>query len=129
MPACLKRSDAAFSSYLETTFCTTRILANIFVRSKSVTKMTVITMFHSTRGIPKTNKDGKRIMSVTGVIGLDNPKHANNIQPHTILKRTEYCPIIGSFMMKKDSKITMSERINTLGCTSVCFPSRVKHSL
>ena len=86
--------------------------------------MTVITMFHSTRGIPKTNKDGKRIMSVTGVIGLDNPKHANNIQPHTILKRTEYCPIIGSFMMKKDSKITMSERINTLGCTSVCFPSR-----
>ena len=44
--------------------------------------MTVITMFHSTRGIPKTNKDGKRIMSVTGVIGLDNPKHANNIQPY-----------------------------------------------
>lgn len=42
-----------------------------------------------------------------------------------ILKRMEYCLIIGSFMMKKDSKIIMSERINMLGCIFVCFLLRL----
>lgn len=55
------------------------IFVNIFVRSKSVMKMIVIIMFYLIWGILKINKDGKWIMFVIGVIGLDNLKYVNNI--------------------------------------------------
>ncbi len=66
----------------------------------------------------------KTDMSVTGVIGLDNFRSMRIISSRIRYEKTEYCQLIGSFMMKKDSKNTMSERINTFRLYFCMFPSR-----